>query len=115
MRQERQHKQEKMENKDTFVFHRIEGREEVFIRQEGYPQYLFQVIEFESEAQLVKVISQTKDKLVRIMPTLVCLRFSGNIEHVNIGQDNYKEVLADIDRVRTAAALWYKEVSGIGL
>lgn len=94
---------------NRFTYHRIEGRPELFVRQLDGPQYLFQVLEFESEAQLVQAVSKMQDRVVRIVPSLVCLRFAGNLQHVDVGQDNYKEVLADIDQVRKEAAAWLRE------
>lgn len=99
----------KKQENNKFTYHRIEGRPELFVRQLDGPQYLFQVIEFESEAQLVQAVSKMQDRVVRIVPSLVCLRFSGNLQHVDVGQDNYKEVLADIDQVRKEAAAWLRE------
>ena len=92
-----------------FTYHRIEGRDELFIRQLDGPQYLFQVLEFESEAQLVQAVSKMQDRVVRIVPSLVCLRFAGNLQHVDVGQDNYMDLLADIDQVRKEAAAWLRE------
>lgn len=92
-----------------FTYHRIEGRPELFVRQLDGPQYLFQVLEFESEAQLVAAVSKMQDRVVRIVPHLVCLRFAGNLVHVDVGQDNWREVLDDIDRVRKEAAVWVRE------
>ena len=94
---------------NNFTFHRLLDRPELFVRQINDPQYLFQVLEFESEAQLVEAVAKMQDRVVRILPHLVCLRFAGNLVHVPVGQNNYKEVLADIDRVRTEAAMWVKE------
>lgn len=92
-----------------FTYHRIEGRPELFVRQMDGPQYLFQVLEFESEAQLVQAVAKMQDRVVRIMPHLVCLRFAGNLVHVDVGQDNWREVLDDIDRVRKEASVWVRE------
>lgn len=99
----------KKQENNKFTYHRIEGRPELFVRQLDGPQYLFQVLEFESEAQLVQAVSKMQDRVVRIVPSLVCLRFAGNLQHVDVGQDNYKSVLADIDQVRKEAAAWLRD------
>lgn len=94
---------------NRFTFHHIPDREELFVRQVDNPQYLFQIIEFESEKQLVEAVAKMQDRVVRILPSLVCLRFAGNLQHVEITQANYLEVLADIDRVRKEAAMWVRD------
>lgn len=93
---------------EQFAFFHLPNRDELFIQQIDAPQYLFQVLEFQSEQQLVEAVSKMQDRVVRIMPSFVCLRFSGNLQHVDISQENYNDILADIDRVRKAAALWMK-------
>ncbi len=96
-------------NNNRFTFHRIQDREELFVRQVDNPQYLFQIIEFESEKQLVEAVAKMQDRVVRILPSLVCLRFAGNLQHVEITQANYREVLAEIDQVRKEAAMWVRD------
>lgn len=92
-----------------FTYHRIEGRPELFVRQLDGPQYLFQVLEFESEAQLVAAVSKMQDRVVRIVPSLVCLRFAGNLRYREVTQENHREVLAEIEAARKGAAAWVRE------
>lgn len=92
-----------------FTYHRIEGRPELFVRQVDGPQYLFQVLEFESEAQLVEAVPKMQDRVVRIVPSLVCLRFAGNLRRREVTQENHREVLAEIEEARKGAGLWLRQ------
>ena len=92
-----------------FTYYHIEGRPELFVRQVDGPQYLFQLLEFESETQLVEAVSKMQDRVVRIVPSLVCLRFAGNLQHREVTQENHREVLAEIEEARKGAGLWLRQ------
>ena len=98
--------------KIKFMECRMMGTKEKFVVKLDGGQYMFQVLEFTDMEQyhaFAEANAKTHSSYIQVGSRMVALRFSGNLQHVTITQDNASQVAQGIIAAEKEAAKWYDE------
>ena len=98
--------------KIKFMECRMMGTKEKFVVKLDGGQYMFQVLEFADMEQyhaFAEANAKTHAPYIQVGSRMVALRFSGNLQHVTITQDNASQVAQGIIAAEKEAAKWYDE------
>ncbi len=95
--------------KMPFLLCEMAGVKGKFILQTEGNQYVFQLLFFESERQLKEYREVDKAPYTKVKGYLIGLRLSCALQQVEVGQSNYKDVLAEVAEARRKAGDWYLE------
>lgn len=98
--------------KIQFMECRIAGERSKFVLHLPGGQCLYQVLEFEDMEQY-RTFAAANDRTgvpyTQVGTRMIALRFSGNMQHIDITQANAEEIGRQVIDIEKQAAKWYDE------